>query len=717
MDHHFTISPRGILTRYDGPGGDVTVPEGVVRIGEKAFWGCKAITSVTIPKGVTAIGPRAFVGCSALESVTFPESLIKIADSAFCNCSALKRADLPENMKELGKEAFMFCNALEAVTLPKNLISIEKGTFFNCNALTSVTIPRQVGRIEDEAFMNCLRLERVVIEPNDWWSVTIAGRAFALCPALKELSLPKNLYLIGGRAFMKDTSLKTVDIPEGVSILGEAFYGCSALEEITMPKGTEYLDFGLFSGCKNLKRVRLPEGVWKLKSFVFRDCDALEELVLPESVREIGRAVFPASRCVRVRLAGENPNFYIENHALMHRDGTLMELIENVCGTYAVSADVKKINDHAFAGASGIQRVIVPEGVTEIGMSAFAGMENLARAVFPRSLEKIGFCALSGCPALVRVEIPGTVDLSSGLFDNVVGGRHFGFDAPNAALLAPNIPWDSIPSDVRRQAVVGYACLCQENAEIPEETRAAYLKYIRSQRKRLYETAVKVPALLALMVRERVIPDEDFENVWDLAAEERNGEINAMLLEYRNKHVKPRDMMKELEKEEKTVERLLAARESGIYSIALAKKEWRFQKSVKKDGVILTKYLGEEPDVMIPREIGKQPVVKLGDSAFWKCTSLRSVTVPEGVKALGNHTFYGCAALRRADLPQTLTAIGFGCFEGCGSLERLTLPAGLEPGDRSPFQKCLRLTLYAPAGSPVEAWAKKEGIPFEALEA
>lgn len=51
------------MKEYTGPGGDVTIPEGVTKIGENAFAGCKSLTSVTIPWTVTEIHKSVFTRC------------------------------------------------------------------------------------------------------------------------------------------------------------------------------------------------------------------------------------------------------------------------------------------------------------------------------------------------------------------------------------------------------------------------------------------------------------------------------------------------------------------------------------------------------------------------------------------------------------------------------------------------------------------------------
>ena len=57
---------RGTLFRYNGRSSEITVPEGVRAIGDRAFTDCDFLKSVTIPEGVARIGDRAFMGCNAI---------------------------------------------------------------------------------------------------------------------------------------------------------------------------------------------------------------------------------------------------------------------------------------------------------------------------------------------------------------------------------------------------------------------------------------------------------------------------------------------------------------------------------------------------------------------------------------------------------------------------------------------------------------------------
>ena len=80
---------NGVLTKYKGSDGDVTIPGGVTSIGYSAFSGCANLTNITIPDSVTSIGYRAFSRCSSLTSITIPDSVTSIGERAFYECSNL----------------------------------------------------------------------------------------------------------------------------------------------------------------------------------------------------------------------------------------------------------------------------------------------------------------------------------------------------------------------------------------------------------------------------------------------------------------------------------------------------------------------------------------------------------------------------------------------------------------------------------------------------
>ena len=74
---------------------------------------------------------------------------------------------------------------------------------------------------------------------------------------------------------------------------------------------------------------------------------------------------------------------------------------------------------------------------------------------------------------------------------------------------------------------------------------------------------------------------------------------------------------------------------------------------------------------------GCTTLTKLGDYVFFGCSSLTSVTLPDGLTQLGDHVFNKCSSLTSVLLPDGLTQMGNDVFFGCSSLTSVLLPDGL----------------------------------------
>ena len=89
----------------------------------------------------------------------------------------------------------------------------------------------------------------------------------------------------------------------------------------------------------------------------------------------------------------------------------------------------------------------------------------------------------------------------------------------------------------------------------------------------------------------------------------------------------------------------------------------------------------------------------IGTCAFYGCSGLTSLTLPDGITKIDYSAFYGCSGLTSLTLPAGITWIGAGAFIGCSGLTSLTLPAGITWIDESTFYGCSGLTsLTLPAG-------------------
>ena len=87
-------------------------------------------------------------------------------------------------------------------------------------------------------------------------------------------------------------------------------------------------------------------------------------------------------------------------------------------------------------------------------------------------------------------------------------------------------------------------------------------------------------------------------------------------------------------------------------------------------------------------------VTSIGESAFFECNSLRSVTIPEGVTSIGKHAFQVCRNLRSVTIPEGVTSIGDRVFANCDNLEAVALPRSVRRIEPNAFVYCDHLTVY-----------------------
>ena len=74
------------VTDVDIVDGYYTIPDGVTKIGWRAFEEFKSLKSIIIPDSVTEIGWYAFKGCKSLRSISLPKN-VKLDNNVFDGCS------------------------------------------------------------------------------------------------------------------------------------------------------------------------------------------------------------------------------------------------------------------------------------------------------------------------------------------------------------------------------------------------------------------------------------------------------------------------------------------------------------------------------------------------------------------------------------------------------------------------------------------------------
>ena len=217
------------------------VPDGVTTISERAFYGCKALTTVTIPASVKEIWWGSFSYCEELTTFTIPEDskLTKIGKEAFVRCYKLESIFIPATVKTIDKSAFNFCQSLKSVTFAEGsqLTEIPYFCFADNEALTSIEIPSLVTTLGDYVFWSSANLADVTLPDG---LKTIGKEAFCGCKAMTTIDLPAAVESIGQSAFSGCTSLTTVTcLAETPPTLGEnAFRNCADGLQILVPSAS-----------------------------------------------------------------------------------------------------------------------------------------------------------------------------------------------------------------------------------------------------------------------------------------------------------------------------------------------------------------------------------------------------------------------------------------------------------------------------------------------
>ena len=87
-----------------------------------------------------------------------------------------------------------------------------------------------------------------------------------------------------------------------------------------------------------------------------------------------------------------------------------------------------------------------------------------------------------------------------------------------------------------------------------------------------------------------------------------------------------------------------------------------------------------------------QDATSIGHYAFYNCSSLTSITMPNSVTSIGNEAFSDCSSLTSITISDSVTSIAARAFGGCSSLTSITIPDSVTSIGGKAFQKCNSLT-------------------------
>ncbi|MBQ6946222.1 MAG: leucine-rich repeat protein [Ruminococcus sp.] len=401
-----------------------------------------SIKEYTIPDSVKTINGTAFSFCQNLEEITIPDSVTRIGSSAFHYCKNLSVVNLSKNIEILGYDVFLDTPWLKKQKSENPIVCIN-GVLIDGKNISDV-----------KEFPEDIRV--------------IGGSAFENNTKLTELTLPETATHISQFAFFHNETLQSVTIPDSVIHLGEgAFSQCSELKEVTIGNGITELPLKTFYLCKTLNKVKISETVKKIDEMAFWGCYDLTSIDIPENVEFIGEDVFdvsslwePALETITIRnpkcelsedsipekttiygYKGSTAQEYAEKYNRtfidIESDDTQLTPISGKCGenasfvldsegtlTISGTGTVKQPQELYESEENAIflqtpkysvKKIVIEEGISEIGMQAFNKLSEVTSLTLPKSLQIINSLSFEGCTSLKSVKIPDSVT-SLGLF-------------------------------------------------------------------------------------------------------------------------------------------------------------------------------------------------------------------------------------------------------------------------------------------------------------
>ncbi len=120
-----------------------------------------------------------------------------------------------------------------------------------------------------------------------------------------------------------------------------------------------------------------------------------------------------------------------------------------------------------------------------------------------------------------------------------------------------------------------------------------------------------------------------------------------------------------------------------------------FVYTLEYDKATITKYNGTQENLVIPKLLGGCPVVGIGERAFARCMTLRSISLPPSVARIGSSAFFNCANLENVSLPEGLTELPDSVFAMCERLSGIAIPDSVTSIGPWAFANCSGLASVA----------------------
>ena len=631
------------------------VADSVTSIGASAFSYSKNLTSVIISNGVTSIGGSAFSLCYGLTNVVIPDSVTSIGSGAFSSCESLTSVIIPDGVTDIGYATFNNCSSLEGVVLPSSVTSIGSLAFSDCYHLANVYYKgtaEEFGTISilgynNDAFINATVYyysENEPMEDGNFWYYDADGKPtvwtyeeFASRGLEYTRSEDGTYYVVTGIGRCTDTEIvipatyKKLPVKE----IGEwAFFSCQRLTSVKIPDSVTSIGDEAFVGCTSLTSVTVSEG-----NTVYKDIDG--DLYSKDGTVFVQYAIGKKA----TEFVIPNGVTVIGDYAFDHSDNLTSVAIPN---------GVTSIGNHAFYVCTSLTSVVIPDGVTVIGDYAFDACDRLTSIEIPNSVTSIGEWAFYYCTGLTSVVIGDSV--------TSIGSLAFAYCSNLTSIVIP----DSVES------IESYAfnsCRGLTSVVIGNGVKSIGIE------------------VFSLCKKLTSIYYNGTESDWgNIAIASENEYLTKATIYYYSKN-------------EPTVDgNFWYYDENGVPTVweCAPKTESKGLKYALSEDKTYYSVVGlgdcTDTEIVIPATYEGLPVKEIGEEAFYNCTNITSVEIPDGVMSIGSYAFYYCISLENVVMPDSVTSIGIYAFYYCKALESVKIPGNVTRIKDYTFFCCSSLT-------------------------
>lgn len=251
-----------ILLKYNGTDKKVIIPDGIVEIGDSAFYdeedsgAYEFVEEIILPNSLKKIGGHAFCNCKNLKVIMLPSDLVEIGEYAFCN-TGLTEIVFPEDIKKIGQGAFNGTK-IKHFNIPSSLVEIDGPldtrmySYQDGNGVVTYDISKDNPKFYTESGFLYSRYA-------DDFDYNITGN---------------------GTNFNYYGQEKTVRVPEGIINIFNIASG-SVTEELILSDTVELIEYNSIRGY-GVKRIEIGENLKSVNSCAFITATKLEEFTVSE---------------------------------------------------------------------------------------------------------------------------------------------------------------------------------------------------------------------------------------------------------------------------------------------------------------------------------------------------------------------------------------------------------------------------------------------------